>query len=467
MGRDYDIAVYGLGVMGRSLVHNMVNNGFHVCVYSKDETERRSFSGNTFVKVCSSEREMLAALRPPRRIFLMITAGYPVDQVMHNLLPALTPGDVLMDGGNSHYEDTNRRYQICRERKVHYLGVGVSGGEQGARFGASIMAGGSREGYRICEEILSACAAVSGGRRCCAWVGPAGAGHYVKMVHNGIEYGMLQMIAEIYHFMKQALGLSHDESTAIFESWKDTGLNSYLIDISVKVLKRKEEDGTVLVDHILDAAGQKGTGRWTVEEGIRRGIYLPTIYEAVAARGFSVRLPVRRTGNQILGTGCDRVHMEQPERVLADALELGMILCYSQGLELIQKASDDLKWQIDQPLLMDIWSEGCIIRSAMLKRIQKSLNSEEPFIFDSEFAGIKDLAVSLRKCVSQAVSAGLALPGLAGALHYYEYYRMETMPVGFIQALRDCFGAHTYKRNDREGVFHTQWEEREKEDECI
>jgi len=346
MSGKCDIAIYGLGVMGRSLAQNMIRQGMHVCVYSKNQEERQRFSGITGEPAVDSAANMVAALKRPRKIFLMITAGPALDLVLEELLPLLDDGDTVIDGGNSHYEDTSRRCRICKVKGKHFVGVGVSGGEQGALNGPSLMAGGSREGFEQCRDILQKISASYEGVPCCDYIGPEGAGHYVKMVHNGIEYAMLQIIAEIYYLMRYGFKFSWEETAALFESFKGSEVDSYLIDISVQVLKKRDKDGGPLVEKILDAAEQKGTGRWTLEEGIKRAVYMPTIYEAVAARNFSAQGEMRRWGNQVLGTKSTQIKLEEPQQILSKALAFGMLACYSQGFELIRRASDDLQWDI-------------------------------------------------------------------------------------------------------------------------
>lgn len=455
-----DIAVYGLGVMGSSLAKNMISHGFTVAAYSKSEAERERFRPKQdHYRVCSTLEEMLASLKTPRCIFLMITAGKPVDMVLEELAPFLCPGDVVLDGGNSYYRDTQRRCAWCEERGICYVGVGVSGGERGALEGPSMMAGGSLEGWEKAGHILQSIAARADGRPCCAYIAPGGAGHYVKMVHNGIEYAILQLIAETYHFMRFGLELSQEETLRCFEQWKKGKLDSYLIDISIAVLKKKDEDGSPLVEKILDVAEQKGTGKWTLLESIERGVYIPTIYEAVLARNFSGKKKLRALGEKKLYSSGKAVWLEQPDETLGNALLLGMILCYSQGMELIVKASQEEQWKIKSTVLTDVWRDGCIIRSRLLEEIgQAKLSADQPLLLDEVFSYIRELEPALRRVNERAVEAGIPLPGLASALHYYDYYRMEQMPVNFIQALRDCFGAHTYRRKDIEGVFHTKWE---------
>lgn len=489
-----DIAVYGLGVMGTSLAKNMISHGFTVAAYSKADAERIRFadwkeeqnipeaaSGGCAggdgaavpggcakddsaavsggCTVCDTVEEMLAGLKSPRRIFLMITAGKPVDLVLEELLPLLEPGDVVLDGGNSYYKDTGRRYALCQEKGIAFLGVGVSGGERGALEGPSMMAGGSLEGWDKTKHILQTIAAHVGDTPCCDYIAREGAGHFVKMVHNGIEYAILQLIAETYHFMSCGLHMTHPDILDCFRQWQGGKLDSYLIDISVKVLERDDSDGTPLVEKILDVAEQKGTGKWTVLESIERGVYIPTIYEAVSARNFSGKKQLRGLGSRVLPVSAAAAEMEYPQETLGDALLLGIILCYSQGLELIVRASREEQWEIDIPALTDVWRDGCIIRSKLLGEIKAARVTEEhPLLFDQIFTYMKELEPSLRELNGEAVAAGIALPGMASALHYYDYYRMEQMPVNFIQALRDCFGAHTYMRVDQEGHFHTKWE---------
>lgn len=459
--KQCDIAVYGLGVMGSSLAKNMISHGFRVAAYSKSKDERNRFvSLQGSFAVCQTVEEMLESLKTPRCIFLMITAGGPVDMVLEELAPLLLPGDVILDGGNSYYKDTSRRYDWCEKKGICYVGVGVSGGEAGALHGPSMMAGGSLEGWIKTRHILQAIAAHVGETPCCDYIAREGAGHYVKMVHNGIEYAILQLISETYYFMKETLCMSQGEILGCFEGWQKGKLDSYLIDISVKVLKKQDDDGMPLVEKILDVAEQKGTGKWTLQESIERGVYIPTIYEAVFARNFSGKKELRHLGKEALQTSGRKITLENAQKVLGDGLLAGIILCYSQGLELIAKASVEEQWDIDLSMLMDVWRDGCIIRSRLLGEIKEAkVTTEHPLLLCEVFTYLKELEPSLRKLNQKAVTAGVALTGFASALHYYDYYRMEQMPVNFIQALRDCFGAHTYKRVDREGYFHTKWEE--------
>lgn len=455
-----EIAVYGLGVMGSSLAKNMISHGFSVAAYSKNEEERIRFRADTDnYQICDCVEEMLGALESPRCIFLMITAGDAVDQVLKELVPLLSPGDVVLDGGNSYYKDTQRRCAWCDSQGICFVGVGVSGGEKGALTGPSMMAGGSLEGWEKTKHILQTIAACTGEIHCCEYIGPGGAGHYVKMVHNGIEYAILQLLAETYGFLRNTLRLSLEEIRECFQNWQKGRLDSYLIEISIRVLERQDDDGNPLLDKILDVAEQKGTGKWTMLEGVERGVYLPTIYEAVSARNFSGKKELRQKGYERLPASERPVSMKDPEKIVGEALLLGMILCYSQGLELIVRAAEEEGWQVNLTALCDIWRDGCIIRSRLLGEIRQAAVAEEaPLLLDEHFSYIGELEPSLRQMCQTAMESGTSLPGFSSALHYYDYYRMRQMPVNFIQALRDCFGAHTYRRMDREGYFHTEWE---------
>ena len=457
-----EIGVYGLGVMGEGIARNMLEHGFRTAVYSVSEEERKRFETDGYAeacKVCKTEAELIQSLARPRKIFLMITAGSPVDTVISSLAPALEPGDVIFDGGNSYYKDTDRRCHALEEEGIRYVGCGISGGRLGALYGPSIMPGGSYEGYRAGEKILTAIAATADGRPCCAYVGQGGSGHYVKMVHNGIEYAILELIGEAYMLMRNGLSMTHEAVLAVFKGWQRTRLDSYLIDISVQVMEQYEGDGVPLIDRILDVAEQKGTGKWTLCEAIERGVYTPGIYESVLARSFSAKTEERLAGAAILNASARKMELNQAEETLGDALLLAIALSYSQGMELIRKASDDNGWEIDLAALADLWKAGCIIRSSLLGDIKEAAKeTAAPLILSVAFESLRKLEPSLRDIVVKAEDAGIAPTGFAAALHYYDYYRMKDMPVRFVQALRDCFGAHTYMRKDQEGHFHTDWQ---------
>jgi len=457
----YDIGVYGLGVMGSALARNLIRHGFSVAVYSKNDAEREKFS-------CEEDnwaifdvlKDFIDSLKSPKRIFLMITAGKPVDSVMKDSIPFLSSGDVVMDGGNSYYKDTDRRCVELMKYGIHYLGIGVSGGEKGALNGPSMMVGGSREGWELVKGILRGIAAQYGKEPCCGYVGPGGAGHYVKMVHNGIEYAQLQLIADAWRLLKTC-GLSHDEVTEVFKEWRTGDLESYLMDITVSVLnKRDAATGEPLIDYIEDVAEQKGTGSWTLHEAIERGVYTPTIFEAVSARNFSKKVMMREIGKKML-SGKERGLRNLSEE-LKHALLAGMICSYAQGIELMKQASDDFGWNIDLYKSVKLWRNGCIIRSKLLTDITDVLYQEPdaPNILLTEHFStmLLELEAPWRTVCVEALKASVEAPAMLSTILYYDMMRAGQMPVNLIQGLRDCFGAHTYKRTDREGKFHTEWE---------
>ena len=506
----YEIGLYGLGVMGSALAENMIRHGFSIALYSKAEAERDRFhSPFPNHRIFSGVSDFVSHLEKPRKIFLMVTAGAPVDMVLEELLPLLSPGDIIMDGGNSYYRDTIRRCHSCQAAGIHFLGIGVSGGEEGARKGPSMMVGGTQEGYAAVRTILESIAAHTASGTCCRRFSTDGSGHYIKMVHNGIEYGILQLLAELLQLMRDLLQMKPEQIITLLNRWNRGRLHSYLTEICAVILAKKEEDGTLLVDRILDTAGQKGTGKWTIAESIDRGVYMPTIYEALMARNFSGQKALRLLGSRTLPGPPAHRYAESQENLssvseadfhkssgsaplpdpahryaesqkalssmtsaaseaiteedLYHTLLACTLLCYSQGLELIAKASEEAGWQIDLSVCMEAWSGGCIIRSDLLGEIRNALQAhgEEaplPLLLLPEFREIGDLMPSLRKVVQLSAEAGCPLPATAASLHYYDAYRMAEMPVNYIQAMRDLFGAHTYQRKDREGHFHTVWE---------
>lgn len=458
----YDIALYGLGVMGSSLAKNLLDKGYKVALYNRNYEVSKKFqmdSKESDYIICSTEEELLSVLKKPRKIILMITAGEPVDTVIDSLLPQLDAGDILLDGGNSYYKDTSRRYNYLLNHNVNYLGVGISGGEEGALTGPSIMVGGSQEGWNKTKDILNSIAAYHEGIPCCNYFGKEGSGHYIKMVHNGIEYAQLQLIAETYFIMKNALFMSHEDIVNTFTDWKTGQLKSYLMDISVLVLNKLDEDGEPLVEKILDIAEQKGTGKWTVKDSIDRGIYIPTIYEATLARNFSEYKSMRVKGSEILSSKYRSIDVDIDSNKLKDTLVFGMISCFAQGISLIEKASKDNGWEIDMSLITKVWSNGCIIKSSMLSDINKAIQEKDENILLSEtFRYVKDLEQSVRDVVLHLQQFNFTAPGILSTLNYYNYLCMDKMPVNFVQGLRDCFGAHKYKRVDAEGYHHTIWE---------
>lgn len=459
----YQIGLYGLGVMGSSLAKNMIRRGFRTALTSKSEAERARFAadGKTDWKVFESAEAFIAGLEKPRVVFLMITAGKPVDLVLEELLPFLEPGDVVIDGGNSHFTDTGRRCRTLEQRGLHYLGVGVSGGELGALNGPSMMAGGSLKGWDAAKGILQAIAAESGGESCCGYVGPEGAGHYVKMVHNGIEYAILQLLADSYHLLL-GWGYGHEKIASVYEGWRRGDLGGYLMDITAVVTAKTDgETGKPLLDCIRDVAGQKGTGSWTLREAMERGVYAPTICEAVFARSFSHSVALRRLGAEVLAHPRPENAGEEAVSDLEAALYAGMICSYAQGIELIRKASDDSGWNVDLQKAVNLWRGGCIIRSKLLSRIGAALGAEPEapnLLLTRGFSGtLAGLQAPWRRTAARAVSGGLTAPALLSTVTYYDACHTGRMPVNLVQGLRDCFGAHTYERVDRPGSFHTDW----------
>lgn len=465
---EYEIGLYGLGVMGSSLAKNMIQHGFDVALYSKPQEERDAFSVENPLgqyEVFPSVEDFVHSLAQPRIVFLMVTAGKPVDSVLEDLLPYLEPEDVVIDGGNSHFQDTARRCAALEEKEMYYLGVGVSGGELGALYGPSMMAGGSYEGWIRCREILQSIAAQVDGEPCCEYVGQAGAGHYVKMVHNGIEYAILQLLADVYHLLSAGMGLPQEKIADMFAGWKDGPLHSYLMDISIDVLRKRDADGSFLLPKILDNAQQKGTGSWTMMESITRGVYAPTIAEAVYARFFSQEKSVRALGKKIRDFSPDgkTFPVENIASKLEHALYCAMVCCYAQGIEIIRKASKDFGWNIHLENAVGLWRSGCIIRSDLLEPITKALHHPEDcpnLVLSKEFAPqLAKWEADWRELVARCVIYGIAVPGLSSTLTYYDSCHTDPMPVNLIQGLRDCFGAHTYRRVDQKGDFHTNWQE--------
>ncbi|MFC1746922.1 NADP-dependent phosphogluconate dehydrogenase, partial [Candidatus Neomarinimicrobiota bacterium] len=407
-------------------------------------------------------QELVNAVRLPRRIILMVKAGKPLDEFIDQLAPLLAPGDILVDGGNSHFQDTERREKKLREQNILYIGTGVSGGEEGALRGPSIMPGGSPEAYAALAPVLAAIAARVHDEPCCAYIGPGGAGHFVKMVHNGIEYGIMQLIAETYDFLSRGPGLAADRIADIIEDWNSGDLNSYLLEITGIILRRKDpKSGVSLVELILDTAAQKGTGKWTSQSAFDLGVPVPTINAAVEARILSALKSERTVAATLLPGPQNRLREEDWIQVTRDALQASIITSYAQGLALIQAGSTEYNYGIRLEEVAKLWRGGCIIRAAMLEPIREALHQESGLVnlmtvrpFSDELARCQP---NLRKYVATAADLGLPCMAMSASLGYYDSYRQPRLPANLIQAQRDFFGAHTYHRTDREGTFHTQW----------
>jgi 6-phosphogluconate dehydrogenase len=465
----YKIGVVGLGVMGHNLALNMERNGFPVAGYDLDANKTKSFlegpaAGKEFIGA-ASPTELMAALEKPRRVLIMVPAGDPVDSAIAHLKEHMEPGDILLDGGNSFFLDTERRNKVLGEEGFNFIGAGVSGGEEGALWGPSIMPGGQHQAWQAVAPILQAIAAkAEDGQPCVAYMGPRGAGHYVKMVHNGIEYGDMQLIAEIYDLLHRGLGLSATELHEIFAEWNEGKLRSYLIQITSEIFTKMDpETGQPLVDMILDEAQQKGTGKWASQNSLDIGAPIPTINAAVESRILSSLKSQRINASKI-------IHGPKPEykgkkQQLIDsareALYASKITSYAQGLGLLRTASDEYQYSLDLGEIARIWRAGCIIRANLLDEIMaayKRSPSLANLLLDKSFReDVESRQTSWRFVIQTAVEMGIPVPALSASLGYFDAYRSERLPANLTQAQRDYFGAHTYRRLDREGTFHTDW----------
>jgi 6-phosphogluconate dehydrogenase len=467
---DADIGLIGLAVMGENLVLNMASNGYNVVVYNRTTSKVDEFlagraAGKTIGGAHSLE-ELCSKLARPRRVMIMVKAGAAVDKVIDGLLPHLDEGDILIDGGNSEFPDSIRRTDDLAARGILFIGTGVSGGEEGALKGPSIMPGGNPAAWSHVKPIFQAIAAkTDAGEPCCEWVGRGGAGHFVKMVHNGIEYGDMQMICETYQMMKDGLGMSNQQMHDVFSKWNDGVLDSYLIEITRDILGYVDEDGTSTVDVILDKAGQKGTGKWTAISALDVGQPLTLIGEAVFARCLSALKDERVSASKVL-KGPDSKFDGDPEALVNDleqALYASKIVSYAQGYQLMRAISDEKDWELNYGAIALMWRGGCIIRSAFLGNIRDAFEKDagltnlllDPF-FES---AVENAQSAWRRVVATAATLGIPMPAISAALAYFDGYRTERLPANLLQAQRDYFGAHTYERTDRPPgeYFHTNW----------
>jgi len=465
-----DIGLVGLAVMGENLVLNMESKGFHVSVYNRTVDKVENFmnnrgKGKNFFGA-KTLQEFAASLKKPRKVMLMVKAGKPVDEFIDQLIPVLEPGDIIIDGGNSHFPDTNRRTQYVESKGLLYIGTGVSGGEEGALLGPSIMPGGSAKAWPSVKPIFQAIAAkVDGGTPCCDWVGENGAGHFVKMVHNGIEYGDMQLICEAYQIMKDGLGMSADEMHEVLKEWNKGELDSYLIEITRDILAVKDTDGKPLVDKILDTAGQKGTGKWTGVAALDLGIPLTLIGEAVFSRCLSAMKDERVAASKVLSGPASKITGDKKAFIndIKDALYASKIISYAQGYQLMRAAAQEYGWKLNNGGIALMWRGGCIIRSAFLGKIKDAFdkNPDLPNLLLDPFFKDKVVAAQAgwRRVVAAAVTNGIPVPAICTALNYFDGYRAERLPANLLQAQRDYFGAHTYERVDkpRGEFFHTNW----------
>ncbi len=465
-----DIGLIGLAVMGQNLILNMDDHGFTVAVYNRTTEKVDRFlvdeAKGTSVIGTHTVEELTAVLKRPRRVMLMIKAGDPVDWAIESLLPHLEQGDIIIDGGNSNFPDSIRRTKYLEEKGLRFIGTGVSGGEEGARFGPSIMPGGSPEAWPHVKEIFQSIAAkVEDGTPCCDWVGADGAGHFVKMVHNGIEYGDMQLISEAYHLMKDVLGLNYPEMQAAFAEWNTGVLDSYLIEITADILGYLDEDGTPLAEKILDSAGQKGTGRWTAINALDLGIPLTLIGEAVLARSLSALKEERVTASKVLAGPQPAFNGDTAAFVddIRQALYAAKIISYTQGYMLMRAAAVEYGWDLNYGGIALIWRGGCIIRSAFLGKIKEAYDQNPELsnlLVDPYFkTEVENVQAAWRRVVAKAVEQGVPVPAMSSALSFFDGYRAERLPANLLQAQRDYFGAHTYERVDkpRGEFFHTSW----------
>jgi 6-phosphogluconate dehydrogenase len=467
---EMDIGLIGLAVMGENLVLNMESKGFSVAVYNRTVQKVDDFingrgKGKNF-KGCHSIEELCSSLKQPRKVMMLVKAGKPVDDFIEQLIPHLEKGDIIIDGGNSHFPDTIRRAEYCESKGLLYIGTGVSGGEEGALKGPSIMPGGSPAAWDHVKPIFQGIAAkTDDGTPCCDWVGEGGAGHFVKMVHNGIEYGDMQMICETYQLMKQGLGMSNEEMHEVFAEWNQGELDSYLIEITRDILGYKDEDGKAVVDLILDRAGQKGTGKWTVVAALDAGQPLTLIGEAVFARCLSAIKDERVEASKHLKGQVTSFDGDKKAFVddLRHALYASKIVSYAQGYQLMRAAAAEYGWNLNYGGIALMWRGGCIIRSAFLGKIKEAFDSNPALmnlLFDPFFQdAVSKAQASWRRVVSTAVNLGIPTPAIGSALSYFDGYRCERLPANLLQAQRDYFGAHTYERVDkpRGEHFHTNW----------
>ncbi|KAM9350890.1 6-phosphogluconate dehydrogenase, decarboxylating [Symphorus nematophorus] len=470
MAQQADIALIGLAVMGQNIILNMNDHGFTVCAYNRTVSKVKEFLQNeakgTKVIGAESLEDMVSKLKKPRRIILLVKAGQAVDDFIEKLVPLLDAGDIIIDGGNSEYKDTTRRCKFMKEKGLLYVGSGVSGGEDGARYGPSLMPGGHKEAWPHIKEIFQSIAAkVGSGEPCCDWVGDEGAGHFVKTVHNGIEYGDMQLICEAYHLMKDVLGMDHDEMSQAFDSWNKAELDSYLIEITANILKYKDADGTHLLPKIRDTAGQKGTGKWSAIAALEYGTPVTLIGEAVYARCLSSLKDERVMASRSL-SGPQGVKFSGDKAAFLDdikkALYASKIISYTQGFMLMRQAAKEFGWTLNYGGLALMWRGGCIIRSVFLGKIKEAFDRDaelqslllDPFFSDA----VQECQDSWRRTIATAVQHGIPVPCFSTALSFYDGYRSEMLPANLIQAQRDYFGAHTYELLSNPGHFiHTNW----------
>jgi 6-phosphogluconate dehydrogenase len=467
--QQYEIGMIGLGVMGQNLVLNMADHGHSVAGYDKDATKisaLQKVAGEQRIHGAKTLEEFIDSLSKPRTVMMLVPAGPPVDAVIGDLLPHLTQGDLIIDGGNSHFTETNRRGKSLAEQGLQYLGVGISGGEHGARYGPSMMPGGPKEAYERVKHVFESVAAHVDGDPCVTYLGPGSAGHYVKMVHNGIEYGLMQLISESYDLMKRGVGLTNDELNGVYAKWNQAKLKGYLMEITANIFLRVDEkSGKRLVDQIRDEARQKGTGMWASQDALELQVPVPNIDIAVVMRNMSALKSERVTASQVLEGPAPSPPEDRESFLerLGDAMYGAMIITYAQGMAQLRRASQAYAYGLNLEDVARIWRGGCIIRAALLEDMRAAYHAQpdlaslllDPQLCREVLARHEDL----RHIVRYAAQAGIPTPGLMSALSDFDAYRSAWLPANLIQAQRDYFGAHTYERVDAEGVFHTRWQQ--------
>ena len=465
--KTFDFGIVGLGVMGRNLLLNMADQKHAVAGLDLDTEKVLSLTQEAnsqhHIKAATEVKEFVELLKQPRAIMMLVPAGKPVDTVIQSLLPYLDKGDILIDGGNTYFTDTDRRFTELSAKGIHFFGMGISGGEKGARFGPSLMPGGNKEAYERLRPIFESIAAKVGGEPCVEYLGNGSAGNYVKMAHNGIEYGIMQLISEIYDLMKRGYGLDDTTIQKVFEEWNDTELQSYLIEITGQILKKTDTDGQKLINVISDWAKSKGTGKWTSQNGMDLEVPLPTIDAAVSMRNMSKNKPERIEASAKLVWDAEQGKTNLPSTIkaLKGALHFSILITYAQGLALLTKASQEYNYDLNLETISKIWRGGCIIRSVVLEDFRQAYakNGElKNILLDDTIAkAVNENQSSIRSTVQFAVQKGIPIAGLMNSLAYFDAYRSKKLPTNLIQAQRDYFGAHTYERIDTNGIFHTEW----------
>ncbi len=465
---QFDFAIVGLGVMGSNLLLNLADHGYAVLGYdvNPDKTAalEKQAVANTNVKGVNNVEELVQLLKVPRKIMMLVPAGRPVDDVLGSLSAFVKPGDIILDGGNSHFTDTLRRVETCNEKGLHFMGVGISGGEEGARIGPSIMPGGDRDAYEYLRPLFESIAAKVNGVPCVDYLGKGGAGHYVKMVHNGIEYSIMELISECYGILKHVAGFTNEELFTVFDNWNKGDLQSFLVEITSYIfLQKEEESGQYVVDLILDKAGAKGTGKWTSQDAMNIAVPIPSIDTAVTMRNIS-SLKTQRTEAAKLypkNNGSETIDKEEWISIVHDALFFGILMSYTQGLAMLQVASKELLMDIPLQKVVNVWKGGCIIRSSLLSTFDTVFsddsNTPNILLHPSIITLVNQSQQGTRNVIIEAVNRGISVGGLMASLNYFDAYTTERLPTNLLQAQRDFFGAHTYERSDRPGIFHTLW----------